>query len=350
MKKSTDIQLGGSFVFSNNIFQKQSPSEYKAKSDNPASTPFYIYGAMRLSDKMVAGLGVTTPYGNSLKWGNNWDGKYLIQDISFKAILFQPTLSYQLFDKLSIGAGLVYATGNVKLHKALPIEDNSGDGQVSMEGSANNFGFNAGIYFKASDKVSLGLDYRSCIRMKVKDGDVTFKTPSALDSYFPDTEFSAELPLPANLVLGIGIKPNDKLLIAADLQYVFWSAYKSLDFDFKQNTDKLADSKNIRNFENTFIYRIGVEYAVNKKITTRLGFAYDSTPIPEDYLTPETPGANKLNYTAGLSYTISDKISFDVSLQYIQALERNDGYKSLDFYGTYNANAIIPGFGINYSF
>jgi long-chain fatty acid transport protein len=351
MKGNTDFQVGGSLIFSHNTFQKDAPSTYKATTDNPTSTPFYFYGATHITDKLVAGLSVTTPYGNSLVWGDNWDGRYLIQDISFKVISFQPTLSYKFSDKLSVGAGFVYATGDVELHKALPFADANGqEGQVALEGSTHNYGYNVGVFFQPTEKLSIGLDYRSLITMKMDAGNATFSTPSALSNYFPDTKFSAELPLPANLVLGVGFQASEKLLVAVDLQYVFWSAYQSLDFDFEQNTSKLADSQNERHFENTLIYRIGAEYTLNTKFKGRLGFAYDSTPIPEGYLTPETPGANKLNFCAGFSYTVNEKLSFDASFEYIKALERNDGYDSANFYGTYNTNAFIPGFGVNYTF
>ncbi|GAO28697.1 long-chain fatty acid transport protein [Geofilum rubicundum JCM 15548] len=89
---------------------------------------------------------------------------------------------------------------------------------------------------------------------------------------------------------------------------------------------------------------------MNELFTARLGFAYDPTPIPSDYLTPETPGANKLNYTVGASLRLASNISLDASLQYIQALEREDGYAPADFYATYNTNAVIPGVGLNITF
>jgi long-chain fatty acid transport protein len=151
-------------------------------------------------------------------------------------------------------------------------------------------------------------------------------------------------------VFGVGFKPNDKLTLAVDLQYVFWSTYESLNFDFENNTATLQDSENIRNFENTMVYRFGAEYLVSSKLTGRIGFAYDNTPIPENYLTPETPGNDKLNFSAGLSYQVTDRLSFDASFLFIKALERKDGYAPADFYGTYNTTAVIPGFGINYSF
>ena len=65
-----DFSLGGSGVLSENSFVNDIGGA-KSESDNPMGTPFFFYGAGQLSEKFVAGIGVTTPYGNSLKWGDD---------------------------------------------------------------------------------------------------------------------------------------------------------------------------------------------------------------------------------------------------------------------------------------
>ncbi len=352
METNWEFSFGVSPIFSSNTFQKESPSIYEAYSDNPTGTPFYLYAAHKINDKLAVGLGVTTPYGNSLVWGDDWDGRYLIQDISFSAIFIQPTISYRLLDNLSVGAGFSIVPGSVELGKALPLTGQDGtEGDVDLSGTTMGFGFNVGVFFQASDKFSIGVDYRSNVDMDMEDGDAVFTVPSSMQDYFPsDNTFSATLPLPANLVLGIGWSPNEKLTIGLDIQYVFWSTYESLDFDFEKNTDVLQDSENPRNYENSAVYRIGGEYHLNSKIDLRAGFYYDQTPIPEDYLTPETPGTDKLGMSAGASWHITDKLSLDVSFLFIHGTKREDGYELANFYGTYYTNAVIPGFGLNYSF
>ncbi|MFT3738977.1 MAG: outer membrane protein transport protein [Breznakibacter sp.] len=350
MKKRFDMSIGGSAIYSSNVFQKQIPSVYSASTDNPVGTPFYFYAAGQITGNLYGGLGVTTPYGSTINWDDEWDGRYLIQDISLKVFYFQPTLAYAFNEKLSVGAGFVYATGDVTLRKALPISDAEGDGQAELSGSTSQYGYNVGAFFQATEKFSIGLNYRSEISMEMNDGKATFSVPSSVGAMFPNTTFKAALPMPANLVLGVGYQISDKLLLAADLQYVFWDAYKNLNFDFAEETQSLQDSKNIRDFANTLIYRVGAEYKLSDKLMVRAGGAFDSTPIPEDYLSPETPGSDKINLSVGLSYAINNRLSLDASFLYIKAMERKDGYKPSDFYGTYNTNALIPGFGINYTF
>ncbi len=350
MEKKYDFSLGGVLVLSDVTFSKQN-STYQAKTDNPTGTPFYFYGATRLSDKFVASIGVTTPYGNSLSWNKDWDGRYLIQDISLEAIVVQPTLSYKINDKLGFGLGAMIVYGAVDLNRALPVQDENGEGNVNLKGSTTSIGFNTGIYYKANDVLSLGLNYRSKVTMKLEDADATFNVPTSLSASFPsDNKFNAELPLPANLTLGAGFKLNNKVTLACDLQYVFWSAYDELFFDFKTNTAQLADSENPREYENTLIYRLGIEYLLSDKMEVRVGAYYDETPVSDEYLNPETPGMNKVGLSIGGSFNINEKLSVDASLLFIKGIEREAGYSPANFYGTYNSKAILPGIGFSYSF
>ena len=341
---------GVSGVISKNSFIKNQPSLYKAESDNPVGTPFSVYGAYRLNDKMVVGIGANTPYGNTLSWGKDWDGRYLIQDISLKAIFVQPTLSYAITPRLSIGGGPMVAFGSVDLNKALPFESQSGEGNVNLNGSTTAFGYNLGVFFKLSEQLSLGINYRSKVLMELDGGEASFDVPESLRANFPEgNTFSSTLPMPSNLTIGVGWHATNKLLLAVDLQQVGWSEYKELNFDFEKNTAVLSDSENPRNFENTMVYRFGVQYAALQQLQLRAGIYYDETPIPSDFLTPETPGTNKTGISAGLSWQLNDKLSLDASILHISGEERKDGYSPANFYGTYNTSAWIPGFGVSWT-
>ena len=351
MEKKYDFSLGGTLVYSLVTFSKQN-SPYQTETDSPVGTPFYFYGAMRLSERIVGSLGVSAPYGNSMAWADDWDGRYLIQDISLRAISVQPTLSYKVNDKLGLGLGAMIVLGGVDLNKALPVSGPDGsEGQINLEGAPTNVGFNAGLFFQASEDLSIGLNYRSKVVMEMKDGDVTLSIPGSLTetgAYPASTTFDSKLPLPANLTLGLGYKVNEKLTLAADLQYVFWDAYGELNFDFA--SELVPDSNNPRNYENTLIYRLGAEYAPNSKLMLRVGAYFDESPISDDYLNPETPGMNKIGMSAGFSYLLNERLSLDASFLYIMGLERDAGYKPANFYGTYNSRAILPGIGISYAF
>ncbi len=345
MKNKYDFSLGASFTMGKAVFQKDA-TNYQAKTDNPIGTPFYFYGAGKITDKLAVGLGVYTPFGTSTKWDDDWAGQMLIQNISLQAIYYQITASYQINEKIGIGAGFVYATGKVKLNKALPYNNS----EANLEGNTGNIGFNIGMYFKPNDKFSFGIDYRSKIIMKMKDGDATFTVPSALSSNLPeDNKFDADLPMPANLDFGLAFNVNEKLTLAAEVNWVMWSTYDSLIFTFKESGD-LLNSANPREYKDSWIIRIGGQYKLNDKLTFRAGGYYDPTPTNEKYFNPETVSLNTIGLTLGLSYQPIENLSIDLSYLHLLGQEAEKAYEPDNFSGTYKTQTAIPGIGISYSF
>jgi len=346
MKDKMDFSVGASGILSRITFEK-SGSTYQAETNNPMSTPFYVYGAGKISDKWTVGLGVYTPFGSSAKWDDNWAGKLLIQNIALEAIFVQPTVSYKINDKLGIGAGFVYMYGKVKLAKGLNYGPNS---KAELDGTASGMGFNVGVYYLASDKLSVGLNYRSKVTADVSGGTATFTTPGYVQNIIPvDNKFAASLPMPANLDFGVSYRATDDLLVSFEVNYVMWSVYKSLEFTFDQQ-GALLNSSNTRNYKDTFIPRLGLEYKLNDMVTIRAGGYYDQSPTNADYFTPETVSLNTVAFTLGLSINPTEKLSIDLSYLQLTGLKAVKSYLPEKFSGTYKSAAYIPGIGVSYHF
>src|SRR3569833_838669 len=102
------VQGGVSPLMFKSVFNPAGTNEQYHTADKVAP-PITLYGAWGpKTARWKAGLGVYTPFGGLTDWGTTWPGKYTAEMLNLKAIFFQPTLSYKLTDKLSIGAGFVY--------------------------------------------------------------------------------------------------------------------------------------------------------------------------------------------------------------------------------------------------
>lgn len=346
MKAKTNFQLGASGILSNVTFQK-SATNYQANTDNPLGTPFYFYGARKVTDNLTVGVGVYTPFGTTSKWEDDWAGRFLVQNISLKAIFVQPTVSYKINDMISVGAGFVYAMGDVELNKALSYNDNS---SVNIKGSTNSIGYNLGVYIKPIEELSIGIDYRSEVVMEMEEGDAVFTIPASLSGTIPENnKFSASLPMPANLDVGFAYQLTEDFMLAAEINYVFWSIYDSLNFTFEENGEML-NSNNPRLYENKMIIRLGGQYILNDNFTLRVGGYYDPSPTNEDYFTPETVSLNTTAFTFGFTYKPIKNLCIDVSYLHIMGEEADKSYDPANFSGTYKTQAAIPGFGISYNF
>ena len=208
---------------------------------------------------------------------------------------------------------------------------------------------------KAQDilvKLNIGIDYRSKVNMKVENGDTKFtEIPSSMSEVFPATgNFDAELPLPANLDIGLAYQFSDKFTLAVEVNMIFWSVYDSLIIDFKENNETLVDSRNPREYSNSFIPRIGAEYKFSDVFIGRVGVYYDKTPTNADYFSPETVSLDQVAFTLGLSIMPVEGLSIDLSYLQLEGLESDKQYLPDNFKGTYTTRAFIPGIGVSYNF
>ena len=275
----------------------------------------------------------------------------MVQSISLLSIFVQPTVSYKINETFSVGAGFIYGFGNLKLKRAVPLQSSTGqDGQGELKGNANGLGFNLGMQIKASEQWQFGLSYRSQVRMKVKEGDATFTVPASVASNFPNTTFTASVPLPQVASLGIAYKPISKLTLQLDLNYVDWSAYDTLKFNYKQNPAVLADTRAPRAYEDKLAVRLGGHYQANSRWALMAGAGYDPSPVKDGFVSPDLPDADRWIVSGGFTVKPLEKLSILAALEYGVSQKREAVYAPDNFNGTYQTKAIVPCIGITYDF
>jgi len=345
--KQNGVQAGVSPIFLKAAFRENGSNVTEYTKDKLA-TPVMGYGVFGSPESRLRfGLGIYTPFGGAVHWDPNWTGKYAVTSLDLQAIYIQPTLSYKITDHIGIGAGLVYALGKVDLKRAVPITLNDGTSSTAeLKGNTANFGWNAGIYVETISGVTIGVTHRSQVTAKVKDGDAIFTVPDALKSGFP-TKFSANLPLPATSSIGLGFHPSAATVIAVDANWVHWSTYKVLAFDYNNNS-RIPNTSSPRNYHDGGAVRAGIQNQTTKRLALRAGAGYAFTPVGKGYVTPEVPDANRLLLSAGLGYKATDRFSVDLSFLYEKVMSRNETNIETGLSGTFKTVAYIPGISLSY--
>ena len=305
--KSVDVTAGMSAIKST-VTANHNGVEYKTS--NKVSTPFNISAAFRIYDNLYAGVSMYTPYGSSINWGDNWAGAALNQSVDLKIFTVQPTVSWRLLPKLSIGAGLMVSWGNVDLHKAL-VSPSSLDrllgamgsdvrfgsispASVELTGSSDlSVGYNIGAMYEITSRITVGASFRSKMEMKVSKGDaeVYYANEAAqqilgktLDN-LNQTNFSAAMPCPYVLTFGAAYRPIDRLTLAFDAQLTGWKTYEYLDFAF----DHLPafDQHLTKKYHNSWTYHLGAEYALTDRLDLRAGLMVDQSPVNRNHYNPK---------------------------------------------------------------
>ncbi|QKX05193.1 transporter [Aquimarina sp. TRL1] len=361
LESKINVSAGANAVFGQVAFQNELTG-ISSETDNPVGTPLELYGSYKVNDWMTLGLGVYTPYGSEVVWPTDWAGSHLVNNIELAAIYIQPIVSFKLSDVFSIGGGPIFVTGSVNFNRNLSrtLADIDGNrSNVTLDDSGvSNWGWSIGAMFNPSERLRVGFNYRSEIIIKAEGGEATFSNvPNSPGVPFSNgtTTFDANLPLPAELTVGVSYQLNKKWLFAFDYNRQYWSVYKSLDIDFG-NTPTGPDSRNLRNYKNSSVYRFGTQYEATPKITLRAGYYYDETPVRPGFFAPETPRNDSQGFTGGLSFAVTPKLAIDASFLYLRfseveasydyATESNGQFSS--FGGTYKSSVFSPGLGVTY--
>lgn len=201
------------------------------------ATPFSAYAVWGPDQaKWKVGLGVYTPFGGLVEWDKSWSGKYSLISVDLKAIYFQPTFSYRITENFGIGLGLIYNYGEVDLRQAIPLVLSDGsDANARLTGTGKGYGWNAGLYYKTQNDVSIALVHHSKVVTKLSDGDAVFNVPEPAQPAFPEgNTFDSEIPLPSTTTLAVGIPVNERTSIAIDGSFVNWKVYKAFGMIFQK--------------------------------------------------------------------------------------------------------------------
>jgi long-chain fatty acid transport protein len=142
--------------------------------------------------------------------------------------------------------------------------------------------------------------------------------------------------------------------MSADVHYILWSTYD--EFTVEVDVPGFEDKDVKENWEDSFIFRGGLEYNLNESIALRAGFLYDQTPQPDESVDPILPDANRWALTAGFGYK-SGGFVLNVAYQYEPFQDRTSENRYFEHYpqatfnpwkGTYKTTAHL--FGVSLGF
>lgn len=327
------------------------------KTENPLGTPLYAAIAYKVTNNVSVGLSVTTPFGSTVKWADDWTGREVVQKMELKSFYFQPMVSYKFNDWASIGVSYIYAKGMVDWDKA--VTNLGGTLNINDE-KAIGSGFGLGFYLKPSSNLDLSIAYRSAVIMKAENGMATFTgvpeavltSPQLNVGADGQDAFTAELPLVDEYTIGLTYKITPKWLVSADFNYHGWERYSKLTLDFENALVGNQADKTVlvspKNFKNAKTFRIGTQYMLTDKLAGRLGYYFDESPYEDKYFIPETPSFDASVFTAGLGYKFG-KLGVDLAaaLSFPEARKVNNDY--LSFRGQAKAKAMYLGLGFTYN-
>jgi len=283
------------------------------------------YAAYGMENGLQFGVGFYAPFGLGTEWPSDWQGKYLAVKTDLTDLVINPTLAYKISDAFMIGGGVSYMWSTVKLNyfptPAVPA------GTVALDANGHGWGFNLGATYKPTSALSIGASYRHTTTIDYT-GTATFANMGALAPFFPGGTGTTTIKFPNQIFAGIAYQVSPALSLEFDYQWIGWSTFDTLAITLPYGpvfpltqTPLQGPSKSPKNWKDASILRLGGEYQA-KEWAFRLGFIYDITPQPNQFVEPLLPDANRVEGTIGVGYNFSAHWSVDAAYQLIIFNER----------------------------
>jgi long-chain fatty acid transport protein len=322
-----------------------------------------------VASSVVVGLGFYRQFGFKSSWENpdEFTGRQICIECRIQAWNLNPTVAFQIEDRLAIGGGLnvLFASFDYQRRQLAEFEPNPFPGptdiwELTIDGASDTgFGWNAGILAAPSESLSIGIHYRSKVNVEY-DGEVDFNqilTGNAI----VDTAVAALLPprqpvsiahsLPATLAGGIAVKRNN-WTIEGDIVYTFWSSFDSVLLRYPESagSDFTVDRQLPQDYENVWEGRLGVEYLVSESWAVRGGYAYDHSPQPTDTISPFLHDEDRHVFGVGGTYRY-ENLEIDLFGRYLLFSDRStDQLSRYNYNGLYQSTSFQVGAAIGYRF
>ncbi len=329
------VTVGGAVVIPDGKFKGSSnTAPVEASEDgflNTAVIPFG-YFSMPIDDQLSFGLGIYAPFGSSTDYEDDWAGRYLADETDVSVINIQPTIAYKFTDQLSVGLGVFASYAEGELSRFVNPAQIGVNDNVVIKGDDWAYGWNIGAIWQPQESTSLGISYRSSIKLKLK-GDATgngnlFLATSGSASVKEKAKL--DITLPENIDFSLTHQIDDRWTVMAGATWTRWSRFDKLVVSSDEGSGPVSDplpgspapgviTYVQENWKNTWSLAIGGSYKYNDQLTLKAGYAFDQTPVQDAYRTARIPDGDRNWLTIGAKYELGNDWTVDAAYGYMFA-------------------------------
>jgi long-chain fatty acid transport protein len=354
LSKGTNIYLGGTAVILSSTYENDAGQSEKTEFQSFYVPHLYISSDFGASD-IVFGIGVYSPFGlGGRKWPEDGLTRYASVESYTATFSLNPTVAWEVMPGLSIATGVDYMRAMNHQEKMIDQSSVSAkNAEISLDAEGDGWGYNLGALIALNSKLRLGLAYRSRIKVDYKgDLDVEGVAPALqplVGSSGFNTDISTTSTFPEIYSIGIAYFPDEKIVLAFDVEWVRWSSFKKSDLDLEDEVPRagLSDSSMRMDWKDSLQYKIGMEYRFNDAVSFRTGYAFIKTPVPETTLSADMPDSDQHNFSIGAGYR-TGKWTTDVFYNAGYYEDRNVNNSILS--GKYESFTHNAGMSIGYKF
>ncbi|MCF6157636.1 MAG: hypothetical protein E3K32_03475 [wastewater metagenome] len=268
--KGTNIYIGTAAVIPATKYTSPAgPYEY---TDDQVFFPPHLYVSSDFGmEKMSFGVGVYSPFGLGTKWDEEGIVRYEATETELATLNINPTVSFNILPNVSLGFGINYMRSSVLLEKMVDQSLVSGnDGRFRLEGDGDGWGYNAGILYKPVERMSIGLAYRSRVKIDYRGSarlkNIAQAVQQAFGGDYYETDADTGIEFPDIFNIGIAYRLTERFTLEVDGEWTRWSAFDSLDVKLDKEVIPagFVDSSTRKDWNDEWAVKLGIEYRAAK--------------------------------------------------------------------------------------
>jgi|TARA_R110002020_G_scaffold474530_1_gene706194 long-chain fatty acid transport protein len=274
-----------------------------------AAIPFGYY-VRPLNEDWHFGLGIYVPFGVISDYESSFQGRYHGLESEVQVVTLQPTLSYKVNDRVSIGFGPTINRIEGTLTSAV-FTGTGSDGNVDIQGDDIGYGFNAGVLVDLSDSVALGVTYHSKVDYTLEGRTRVSGFPIPVNGRY-DAEL--EVSTPESVDVSLTYAHDDFWTFYAGTTWTRWSQFDQLVIE-NQGFSTVEEELN---WSDTWAFAFGAAYQITPKVVLRTGLAFDRSPTNDADRTVRIPVGNRKILSLGAGWDATDDLTLDVAYAYLR--------------------------------
>ena len=324
--EGTQVLAGGQLMWLNNRFSIGEGTSAALGGDDGGraigSNGFVPGGGMflthSLSPDLRVGMSVTGNFGSVLDYGDNWVGRYRVQEATILGVSFVPSIAYRVNDRLSLGMGVNAMYGifeeKIAINNVLPFLS---DGQLKADDNTWGWGANLGVLYEITPATRVGLTWNSQIKLD-------FDAPAQFSGLGPGSSalFASRGLLDAQLDLGVTVPQqvmasvfsqlDERWAVLGNVGWQQWSKFGKVELGVENTLNPVGLTTAI-DFKDTWHFAVGAQYRLSEPWKLNFGVAYDSGFQSGSDVSPLLPANAAWRFGVGGEQQVSKTMKWGVA-------------------------------------
>lgn len=275
-----------------------------------AGIPSFFY-VRPINDDWRFGLSMVAPFGGGFDFGDNFVGRYGVEEFTLQGLAISPSLGYRINDKVSIGFGASITYSIMEMDIAINQSAlGAPDGRASLK-DATDLGVQpfVGLQWQYSDRGTFGIVYRGEMEVDL-EGDLEVNNlalPLTPQSSFNMAWDNAQL-----LEIGIRHQISEDWVLTANANWEDWSVFKSNALSINDAPMGPLLVTLPRNWKDTYKFGIGAIRERTDGSKLAFGISYDTSPVDDDDRLIDLPSDEQLRLSVAWGHDTGGRSGWGV--------------------------------------